>query len=56
MLELLLGIIKLMLIIFIKCFEDNVICWHAGDGTATPGSGNNNGIGIEMCVKPRWKL
>ena len=33
-----------------QSFEDNVICWHAGDGTATPGSGNNNGIGIEMCV------
>lgn len=33
-----------------QSFADNVICWHASDGTATPGTGNNNGIGIEMCV------
>lgn len=33
-----------------QSFDDNVICWHAGDGTGTPGSGNNNGIGIEMCI------
>ena len=33
-----------------QSFADNVICWHASDGTVTPGTGNNNGIGIEMCV------
>ena len=27
------------------CIRDS-----ASDGTATPGTGNNNGIGIEMCV------
>lgn len=32
-----------------QSFEDNVICWHAGDGTSY-GTGNTNGIGIEMCV------
>ncbi len=32
-----------------QSFEDNVICWHAGDGTGY-GTGNTNGIGIEMCV------
>lgn len=33
-----------------QSFEDEVICWHAGDGTATLGNGNNNSIGIEMCI------
>ncbi len=33
-----------------QSFEDEVICWHAGDGTATIGNGNNSSIGIEMCV------
>lgn len=33
-----------------QSFEDEVICWHAGDGTATRGNGNNNSIGIEMCI------
>ncbi len=33
-----------------QSFADDVVCWHAGDGTGTPGTGNNNGIGIEMCV------
>lgn len=33
-----------------QSFEDEVICWHAGDGTATIGNGNNNSIGIEMCI------
>lgn len=33
-----------------QSFADNIICWHASDGTATRGTGNNNGIGIEMCV------
>ncbi len=32
-----------------QSFEDDVICWHAGDGTSY-GTGNTNGIGIEMCV------
>lgn len=33
-----------------QSFEDEVICWHAGDGTNTLGNGNNNSIGIEMCI------
>lgn len=33
-----------------QSFEDEVICWHAGDGTAALGNGNNNSIGIEMCI------
>ncbi len=33
-----------------QSFEDEVICWHAGDGTSTLGNGNNNSIGIEMCI------
>lgn len=33
-----------------QSFEDDVICWHAGDGTKTIGNGNNNSIGIEMCI------
>lgn len=33
-----------------QSFADNIICWHAGDGTGKAGSGNNNGIGIEMCI------
>ena len=33
-----------------QSFDDSIICWHAGDGTARAGSGNNNGIGIEMCI------
>ena len=33
-----------------QSFEDEVICWHAGDGTVTLGNGNNNSIGIEMCI------
>lgn len=33
-----------------QSFEDEVICWHAGDGTKTLGNGNNNSIGIEMCI------
>lgn len=32
-----------------QSFDDNVVCWHAGDGSA-PGTGNSNGIGIEMCI------
>lgn len=31
-------------------YADNTVGWHAGDGSATAGNGNNNGIGIEMCV------
>lgn len=31
----------------IQHFEDNIQCWHAGDGK---GDGNLNSIGIEMCV------
>jgi len=33
-----------------QSFEDNIICWHAGDGTGVRGNGNNNSIGIEMCI------
>lgn len=33
-----------------QSFEDDIICWHASDGTDSVGTGNNNGIGIEMCV------
>ncbi len=33
-----------------QSFDDSIICWHASDGTRTPGGGNNNGIGIEMCI------
>ncbi len=33
-----------------QSFEDDIICWHAGDGTSSYATGNNNGIGIEMCV------
>lgn len=36
--------------IIYQSFEDEVICWHAGDGTAVRGNGNNNSIGIEMCI------
>lgn len=32
-----------------QSFDDKVMCWHAGDGMS-PGSGNSNGIGIEMCI------
>lgn len=32
-----------------QSFGDDVVCWHAGDGTSI-GTGNSNGIGIEMCV------
>jgi N-acetylmuramoyl-L-alanine amidase CwlA len=31
----------------VQSFEDNIQCWHCGDGT---GQGNRNSIGIEMCV------
>lgn len=33
-----------------QSYADNTIGWHAGDGTSTAGNGNNNAIGIEMCV------
>lgn len=33
-----------------QSFDDSVVCWHAGDGTASYATGNNNGIGIEMCI------
>ena len=33
-----------------QSFDDSIICWHAGDGTLKLGGGNNNGIGIEMCI------
>lgn len=33
-----------------QSFDDSVICWHAGDGTHNEATGNNNGIGIEMCI------
>ena len=33
-----------------QSFEDEVICWHAGDGTNFVGNGNNSSIGIEMCI------
>lgn len=33
-----------------QSFDDSIICWHAGDGTSKRGGGNNNGIGIEMCI------
>lgn len=33
-----------------QSYDDNVICWHASDGTRIPGNGNNNSIGIEMCI------
>lgn len=33
-----------------QSFEDEVICWHASDGTTTIGNGNNSSIGIEMCI------
>ena len=33
-----------------QSFEDNIICWHASDGSATPGNGNTSSIGIEMCI------
>lgn len=33
-----------------QSFDDSIICWHAGDGTYKLGGGNNNGIGIEMCI------
>ena len=31
----------------IQHYEDNVQCWHSGDGR---GDGNLNSIGIEMCI------
>jgi hypothetical protein len=36
-----------------QSFEDNRICWHAGDGN---GDGNNASIGIEICVNDRDKF
>lgn len=33
-----------------QSFDDSIVCWHAGDGTYKLGGGNNNGIGIEMCI------
>lgn len=33
-----------------QSFEDNIICWHASDGSRTPGNGNTSSIGIEMCI------
>ena len=33
-----------------QSFDDSIICWHASDGTKLIGGGNNNGIGIEMCI------
>ena len=33
-----------------QSFDDSIICWHASDGTSSRGSGNSNGIGIEMCI------
>lgn len=33
-----------------QSFEDSIICWHASDGSATPGNGNTSSIGIEMCI------
>lgn len=33
-----------------QSFNDIISCWHASDGSRTPGKGNANGIGIEMCV------
>jgi len=33
--------------VVIQSFEDDVKCWHAGDGN---GPGNNESIAIEMCV------
>ena len=34
-----------------QMFEDNQVCWHCGDGAN--GTGNNNSIGIEICVNDR---
>lgn len=31
-------------------YADNTVAWHAGDGSVVAGNGNNNAIGIEMCV------
>ncbi|MBU5267695.1 N-acetylmuramoyl-L-alanine amidase [Virgibacillus proomii] len=33
--------------IAIQSFEDNIKCWHAGDGN---GPGNTQSIGIEICI------
>lgn len=33
-----------------QSFDDSIVCWHASDGTRVEGGGNNNGIGIEMCI------
>lgn len=33
-----------------QSFTDDRSCWHASDSGKTPGKGNANGIGIEMCV------
>ncbi|MDD4242998.1 MAG: N-acetylmuramoyl-L-alanine amidase [Bacilli bacterium] len=38
----------------IQNYEDDIACWHAGDGSAI-GGGNKNGIGIEMCINPDGK-
>lgn len=35
--------------IAVQSFRHNVRCWHAGDGN---GKGNNESIGIEICVNP----
>ncbi len=32
-----------------QSFSDDIGCWHASDGSR-PGTGNANGIGIEMCI------
>lgn len=33
-----------------QSYNDDLICWHASDGSAAVGGGNCNSIGIEMCI------
>lgn len=33
-----------------QSYNDNLICWHASDGSRIAGNGNCNSIGIEMCI------
>lgn len=35
----------------IQNYSDHIACWHAGDGSQI-GGGNQNGIGIELCINP----
>lgn len=33
-----------------QSYNDDLICWHASDGSGAVGGGNCNSIGIEMCI------